>query len=305
MKNLKKLVEDLNEILWHDAESRLIIERSGVKVSPCNYYSSIPSLDEIQESFEYRLDDEYPPYADLDVFASHERPAHLLKALTEFSGEFDPPLEGNEDDPVGYFWKNSQFSHSDAMAYYCFIRYFRPSKIVEIGSGFSTLIARQASEKNGETDLICVEPFPRSFLEQIEGLKLIKEKAQDLPVNWLNDNLAGGDVLFIDSTHTVKTGSDCLNLYLRMIPHIKHDVIIHVHDIFLPFGMPESWFEKHIYWTEQYLLLAFLINNPKIEFLFGSRYHQWKNEELLESFMGGKANPGGASFWFRYRGDIS
>jgi len=166
---------------------------------------------------------------------------------------------------------------------FALLRHIKPKNIIEIGSGFSTLVAIDAIAKNDVGSITCIEPFPREFLEKSNIIKLIKKPAQNISPEWLNSNLNDGDVLFIDSTHTVKTGSDCMHIYLRLLPKIKRDIYVHVHDIFLPFGVPEKWLlDQHIYWTEQHLLLALLLDNNKTSFLFGSSYHSWKNPELLD-----------------------
>ena len=214
----------------------------------------------------------------------------LLAELQPFADEFAPDSG---------FWNNSQFTMSDAMAYYCFIRRFRPRTIVEIGSGFSTLVALEATKRNGFGRILCVEPHPRDFLVDAD-VELVRRPVQT--VNDLNEWLsADGDFLFIDSTHTVKTGSDCLHLYLRLLPKLRRRVLVHAHDIFLPFGLPQEWLlQKQIFWTEQFLLLALLTDNPRAQVLWGSAYLQAFHSDALARFMGGKAMAGGGSFWFSY-----
>ncbi len=216
----------------------------------------------------------------------------LLAELQPFADEFTPDAE---------FWNNSQFSFSDAMAYYCFIRKYRPQTIVEIGSGFSTLVALEAVKRNGSGRIVCVEPYPREFLLNA-NVELVQQPAQSITLAQLDAWLSSdGDFLFIDSTHTVKTGSDCLHIYLRLLPKLRRRVLVHAHDIFLPFGMPQEWLlQKQIFWTEQYLLLALLTDNPRARVLFGSEYLRAFHTDALTRWMGGKAAAGGGSFWFEY-----
>lgn len=302
MENNDSRINIVQKLLWAEAEERKVFEEAGVKVLPCNFYSSVPSIAEIESSFEYSSDE--PPYAASPIFGSPEISRDLLKILTNYSHEFQAANEGDEHSPSGFFWKNSQFSYSDAMSYYAFVRYLRPNRVIEIGSVFSTFVAIEAIAKNGKGEITCIEPFPRAFLEKTEQIILKKMPAQEITIEWLNNYLRNGDVLFIDSTHTVKTGSDCLHIYLRLLPYLKHDIYVHVHDVFLPFGLPKDWLvDHHIYWTEQYLLLAFLLDNSKATFLFGSKYHQWKNGELLKKFMHTIEISRGGSFWFRYSGN--
>jgi hypothetical protein len=293
----------LRRLAVADKEVRAKVQAYGINIIPVNFYSNTPSIDEIESSYEYVNDD--PPYLDTGIFEP-ETLQQTLRQLLEFSAEFNPPVEGDEDNPSSFFWKNSMFSYSDAMSYYCFLRQIRPASIVEIGSGFSTLVAIEAIEKNGFGTIHCFEPYPRQFLRQENRVDLHTLKAQDLSPEYLNEILQDDDVLFVDSTHTVKTGSDCVHIYLRLLPKIRRDIFVHVHDVFLPFGMPKQWLLDHQYfWTEQYLLLAFLLDNHKAQVLYGSNYNEKWNPGLLRELMGQKYGSGGGSFWFRYNGSSS
>lgn len=293
----------MQHLVWADRAYREKLQENGINVIPSNFYSSIPSISEILGSYEYQ--ESTPPYLECGIF-DHDKLREELSALIAFSEDFDPPKTGDEETCRSYFWENSQFSYSDAMSYYAYVRRIRPKTVVEIGSGFSSLAALEALNRNGGGKLECIEPYPRPFITALsdEGaLGLHKIRAQDISPDKLNSMLDDGDILFIDSTHTVKTGSDCLHIYLRLLPRINKRIFVHVHDIFLPFGMPENWLlDNHIHWTEQYLLLAFLIDNPKARVLFGSAYHGHFNRELLDRFMHGRCLGGGGSFWFEYDG---
>lgn len=291
----------LRRLRWAEPEIRRQFQKEGVNILPVNFYSNTPSLEEIDASFEYNQS-ETPPYLN-DALFNKEIQKNTLENITVFSPEFNPPVDGNKETPIGYFWKNGQFGYSDAMAYYCFIRYLCPNTILEIGSGFSTLVAIEEVSKNNKGTIHCVEPYPRSFLIGNQQIVLHKRTAQSLDDKFINEILKDGDILFIDSTHTVKSGSDCLHIYLRLLPKIRHNIYIHVHDIFLPYGVPKHWLtDMQIFWTEQYLLMAFLLDNPKAHVLFGSRYAAETIRGEMIDFMGGKASIGGGSLWFSYDG---
>jgi hypothetical protein len=290
-------------LLWSKTEFRETLQGAGMHLVPSNFYSSIPSIQEVRESYEY--DEGALPYLDEQIFDAH-RIRDCLEDLVRYARDFAPPQEGDEADGKVYFWNNSQFSYSDAMSYWAFIRKARPRTVVEIGSGFSSLVALQALECNGIGTLRCIEPYPRPFVEALaeDGrLQLSIKRAQDISAEALNEVLQDGDILFIDSTHTVKTGSDCAHIYLRLLPKIRRRLLVHVHDIFLPFGIPKEWLlERHIYWTEQYLLLAWLMDNPRTRVVFGSAYNAHFNGPMLDDFMNGQAVSGGSSFWFEFDG---
>ncbi len=292
--DLKQLLVLANRYKFAGPEVQRYLQDGGVIIEPARFYSPIPLLAEIEEAFEYREDSPFSGngFFDLTVLEGN------LRELSFFSKEFDPPIGGDRAQPAGYFWGNGMFSYSDAMSDYSMIRKTKPETIIEVGSGFSTLVAREALSVNGKGRLVCVEPFPRPWLRAMTDLELIEAPAQALEAGFYNDRLMDGDVLFIDSTHSVKIGSDCLHLYLRVLPQIDYSIYVHVHDVFLPYGMPKNWaIDKHIYWTEQYLLLAYLIENERCAFVFGSHLAQRRSPKLLDEFMHGRYPGGGGSFW--------
>lgn len=291
------MIVELKRLVDAAVEERDRIQQKGFNVLPVNFYASTPSIAEIRDSFEYK---EPTPYLHPALFDA-ARLASLLGDLLAFSDELNAPMDGDGEHPAGFFWNNSQFGYSDAAAYYAFIRRTRPKRIVEIGAGFSTLVASAALEANGQGEIICIDPDPRPFVRGIPRVTEIVGKAvQSIDVGWFNDAMDDNDLLFIDSTHTVKLGSDCLHIYLRILPALKPKLLVHVHDVFLPEAMPAEWALKHhLYWTEQYLLMAYLLDNPKTTVLFGSNYHRIMNPEILRKMIPPAIAFGGSSFWFR------
>jgi len=299
--NINEIVPFLQRLANANTATRETIQDCGINILPVHYHSAIPSIKDIRQSYEY--DESQPaPYLNEKLFDS-EKLNQILRALSAYASEFNPPTEGDRLKGEKFFWNNEMFSHSDALAYYCFIRHYQPKTIVEVGGGFSTLIALEALQRNGLGRVICVEPYPRPFLQTNPRLTLIQREAQTIPAADFKDWLTDSDFLFLDSTHTVKTGSDCTHLYLRVLPHIQHNILVHSHDVFLPFGMPRDWLLKdHAYWTEQYLVMALLIDNPKTKVLYGSAYHEAFNKNALTRMMNNKWTTGGGSFWFEYNG---
>jgi hypothetical protein len=218
--------------------------------------------------------------------------------MTFYSEDFDPPIEPQADG--SFSWKNEYFSYSDAMAYYAMVRRTKPKTIIEVGCGWSTLVADLAIRRNGSGRILCVEPYPSPMLNSIQSVEsILQTRVQDVDLAFFNDNLEPGDVLFIDSTHTVKANSDCLHLYLRILPEISKTIYVHVHDVMLPFMFSqETLRDSQIYWTEQYLLYAYLLRNASVRVLYGSRYHLHANRGLLKAFMHGRYGEGGGSLWF-------
>jgi len=297
-KELDTLTKLAKKVLWSDEETRKHLQDNKVNIVPANFYSNIPLIDDVNSSFEYGEGN--AEIYNENIF-NKETIKSFIEKLSEYSAEFTPPMDGDKADPAGFFWKNPAFSYSDAMSYYCVIRHFKPAHILEIGSGFSTLVANEAMKKNGFGKLTLIEPYPKEFLEKLEHVDtIIKSFVQDIPVNELVSLVESADIWFIDSTHTVKIGSDCLYLYLLIMPKISKDLIIHSHDIYLPYGMPKQQaLEKHVYWTEQYLLYAYMLDNPRIEVLFGSAYANRVLVGSLKELMQEKYPQGGGSIWYK------
>jgi hypothetical protein len=206
-----------------------------------------------------------------------------------------------------FYLNNGLFGGLDALVAYCMVRHFRPRLIVEIGSGFSSLILGEALSQNNDPNLVCIDPSPQPFLkENFRGLNsLIEKRVQDIDLDFFSQ-LNPGDILFIDSSHTVKIGGDVNYLFLEVLPRLKPGVIVHVHDIFLPFDYPREWvLHQHRFWTEQYLLQAFLIFNSDFEVLMANNYlNNYRREDLKATFPTLRSWRGG-SFWIRRRTQLN
>lgn len=295
-RNENDLIHELQLLLWQPAEKRKFLQDHGIHLTPANFYSTVPSMEELKETFESSMEE---PFLDPNVF----RDEYLLAGLEEIERNATLPAwphEDHADAPAEFFWNNGQFGYSDALAYYAFLRSRKPRTVLEIGSGFSTLVADAAIAANGSGRIVCIEPYPRPFLDGIRHVTdVVRRPVQQVDAEWVNGLLEDGDVLFIDSTHTVKIGSDCLHIYLRLLPALRHKLLVHVHDIYLPDGMPVEWArDLHVYWTEQYLLMAYLLDNPKVRTLWGSHYNAQRFRERMIALMPEGILPGGGSFWF-------
>jgi hypothetical protein len=234
----------------------------------------------------------------------------LREHFPKFRNEYEQfPTEPGEK-PPRFHLGNRLFDGLDALVGYCIIRHFQPRLIIEVGGGFSTLLLAEAAAKNKASALVSIEPFPREFLKQgSPGLRLIEKRIQDIDLEFFSE-LHSGDVLFIDSSHTVKIGGDVNYLFLEVLPRLKPGVIVHVHDIFLPFEYPADWvLGEFRFWSEQYLLQAFLTFNSEFEVLMTSNYVANKyledvkaafpSLEKLKKSSARSAKWGGGSFWMR------
>ena len=198
----------------------------------------------------------------------------ILKYKTEF---LSFPLYP-ADSSGNYYLVNGGFMAGDGNAYYALIRYLKPNVIIEIGSGNSTMLANHAIEKNieevdeYECKFIAIEPNPSNYLMTLPQLMELKKcKLQDVPLEYFLQ-LGSGDILFIDSSHVLKSGGDVWLEYCEIIPRLKSGVYIHVHDISLPYPYPSVYYDTHLYWNEQYVLQALMTNNDKLEVIWAGTY---------------------------------
>lgn len=168
----------------------------------------------------------------------------------------------------GYVENNFYFNGLDALYYYSFIRKRRPQRIIEIGQGFSTRIALAALTQNADTcekppALISIDPYSRLAVEPPKMVRysIIKKSLQQIDKD-IPGMLAGGDILFVDSSHVFKFGSDVQSLFEKVYPRLISGVFVHIHDIFTPFDYPIHWMLKEKrFWNEQYFLESFLSFN--------------------------------------------
>lgn len=162
-----------------------------------------------------------------------------------------------------YYFGNGSFESGDAEFLYQFIRLTKPRRVVEIGSGFSTLVVQRALRANRQDDPAtvvshtCIEPFEMPWLESL-GVRIIRSRVESVPMA-LFDELESGDLLFVDSSHVIRPQGDVLHEYLQVLPRLKAGVYVHIHDIFLPRDYPREWvLERMWLWNEQYLVEAML-----------------------------------------------
>jgi hypothetical protein len=210
-----------------------------------------------------------------------------------------------EGDPGRYHLNNGLFGGHDALALVAMLQKYRPKQIIEIGSGYSSLLIANelAQDPTHDAEFVCVDPFPRPFIHDLRKKsgaisRLNAEKVEELPVSFFS-GLEANDVLFIDSSHVAKTGSDVNFLFFEVLPRLAPGVVIHIHDIFLPCDYPAHWvLDLGFCWNEQYLLRALLMRSTAFEVLFGSAFAELAFPELLKMAWRRDVS-GGSSFWMR------
>jgi Methyltransferase domain len=213
----------------------------------------------------------------------------LHTELLPFTREAQFPETSTRSEHEFHF-NNGFFERVDAEIAYAFVRQRTPKRVIEIGSGNTTLALAAALRRNATAgspgELICIEPHPASFLGDAPGLtQLIKKPVQQVPLS-LFCTLRENDILFIDSSHVVSMDSDVLYECLRILPELAPGVLIHFHDVFTPLDYPEKFVKTNLcFWGEQYLLEAFLSFNSAFRVLWaGSAMQQFHPDVLLRAF---------------------
>jgi len=221
-----------------------LADRWGYHIRPIHYYEPLPDFRSItKEQITQRH-----TYPGIDF--SWEQQLALVNELAKF---------GDELRELEFDFTNGYFGGFDAAVYYALIRHLQPNRVIEIGGGYSTQIAAKALAANGKGKLVCIEPYP----ERLNGsdVELIQNRVEEMSVDFFS-SLEANDILFIDSSHTVKFRSDVCFEFLEILPRLAPDVWVHVHDIFFPHDYPAEWLiNRRLALNEQYLLEAFLSFN--------------------------------------------
>jgi len=228
--------------------------------------------------------------------------AHL-EIFKDYVGDIDFPIE-DPGDGLTYFYKNDQFPVLDMEVYYSMLKHYKPANIVEVGSGFSSLMVAQVNRESFDNNInfTCIEPYPRQFLiDGVSGIsELLVKKVQDVEASWY-DRLGENDILFIDSSHVSKVGSDVNHLMFHVLPNLKPGVMVHIHDIFLPDDYPKVWMiDQGRHWNEQYMVRSFLQFNDSFKVLWGGAYMgKYHGEAVKGVFSRFPALGGGGSLWLQ------
>ena len=224
--------------------------------------------------------------------------APLLGALSRYKSRFDDFAAPSRND-VRYTFDNDYFSSPDAEVLYTMVRTFQPQTVIEVGSGYSTKITRQALlDGQLHARLISIDPHPRLEIRALVD-EFYLEPVEALRHRELFRSLQEGDILFIDSSHEIKTGNDVVFLYVQVIPALPPGVLIHIHDVFLPYDYPREWVVgKRLAWNEQYLVQCLLTCSSAFEVLWAGHYLHRTQADFAQYFphLNGRV---ATSLWLR------
>jgi len=252
---------------------------------PGHYYSVIPEKSELI-AMQEQIWQETEKSTINDINLNTGEQLELLEQIATVYAQLDFPRHHSNEHR--YYYENPMYSYTDAIFLSSMLIIKKPKRVIEIGSGYSSAVILDTKDLFLEhnVQLTFIEPYPErlnSLLSQTDKAQvtLITEKLQD--VNFaLFHNLECDDILFIDSSHVLKTGSDLYFLLFQIIPNLKSGVIIHFHDIFYPLGYTKAVAMSGRNWNEAYFLRAFLMNNADYRILLFSDYlHKFHSDAFL------------------------
>ncbi|WP_020574384.1 class I SAM-dependent methyltransferase [Actinopolymorpha alba] len=255
-------------------------------VPPGHYYSPISSPADVERALSWPAE---APGVDLREAEQLELWEKLLPMLDLSRRRYDPG--------------NGIYGRADAAVYQAMLRHLRPRRVIEVGSGYSTACLLDTAEEFAlDIEITCIEPAPKRLMRLLgpgDDLKvrLLRQPVQEIPLAAYTA-LHDGDVLFIDSTHVVKAGSDVVWLLLRVLPTLNAGVTVHFHDIGWPFEYGEQWLRQGRDWTEAYALHAFLVANQQWQVSLFSNWLWRTHADVVPEWMARAGGVGGA-LWLR------
>ncbi len=269
-------------------------------VGPGHFYSPFPDMAEVERRTDYI----YPPtpLELLGIDLRREQQAQLLREFTAYNSEI--PIERSHNPNSRYFRPNGSFPYQDAFTLYAMIRHLKPARFIEAGCGMSSCVILDSCEALGlDTRLTFLDPYPEYLLKLLRAgdssrFELRPQCIQDVPLEVFAE-LEAGDVLFIDTSHASKVGSDVNHIFFQILPLLKPGVYVHFHDIWYPFEYPKDWLYRGMFWNEAYLLRAFLMHNPRFEIVMFNNYLVRCLTEQVKSDFPQFIADSGAGIWLR------
>jgi predicted O-methyltransferase YrrM len=227
----------------------------------------------------------------------------LIQKLSAYYEEL--PFPDDKSAGFRYYFRNNYFSYGDAIVLFGMLRHFRPQRIIEVGSGFSSALMLDVNElffQRGMA-LTFIEPHPDRLFsllseEDKKRHEIIIDIVQNVPLERF-EALQPNDILFIDSSHVAKIGSDVVHLVTNILPRLNDGVIVQFHDVFWPFEYLEQWIREGTAWNENYLLKAFLQFNTKFKIIFFNSYLALHHHELMTKTLPLFMKNSGGSLWIQ------
>jgi predicted O-methyltransferase YrrM len=270
-------------------------------VPPGHFYSPIPSLDEIRrdESQIFRS----IPRNILGIELYESEQLNLLDQFVAYYEEMS--FQAQKVEGLRYYFENPAYSYSDAILLHCMIRFLKPKRIIEVGSGFSSCLILDTNELffGGSIMTTFIEPYPELLMSLVKEMdknkiKMIPSRLQDIDLGEF-EALQANDILFIDSTHVSKINSDVNRIFFDILPRLSSGVHVHFHDIFFPFEYPKDWIYEGRAWNEAYILRAFLQYNSAFRIVLMNTFMEHFHEPFFQEKMPLCLKNTGGSIWIR------
>lgn len=293
----KKIITVLNKLPYISTlHQESMTYRNNSCFAPGHFYSPIVAVEDIKK----RQDDIWPNKRQDEIAGINLNTQEQIKLVKEFGKYYnDMPFTDTKNEKGRYYFENIFYSYTDAIFLYSMLRHYRPKQIIEIGSGFSSSVMLDTNNLflNNEMNLTFIEPYAdrlKSLLTKVDvaTTTLIESNVQGVSLDTF-DKLNAGDILFVDGTHVVKTGSDVNYVLFEIMPRLKSGVLIHFHDVFFPFEYPKSWVFEGRNWNEDYFLKAFLMYNKEFEIKLFSDFLHRNYKEIFEDMPLCYKNSGG------------
>jgi SAM-dependent methyltransferase len=299
---IRALIAERDELKAHYERLNQLL--SNVSFPPGHFYSPVVDVNDAHaiEAVRCRTRAAVPGGIEIDAEQMAERIERWARQSVRF------PFPRQKSPGYRFYFENAFFGCHDASALFSVLMEFRPRRVVEVGCGFSSSLLLDVSDRwfDGQLDLTFIDPS----LDELEATvgelrapnaKLLNQKLQDVPLS-VFERLEANDILFIDSSHVSKTGSDVNHYLFQIVPLLKPGVLVHIHDILYPFEYLEEWVlrEKRS-WNEAYLIHAFLQFNSAYEIVYWANFASHRLTETLARLMPLCLENEGGSLWLRRR----
>ena len=266
--------------------------------APGHFYSPVPDLVEINADAA-RLFGDRSSLEGVDLRV--EEQLANFRALARLSRE--APIPASPTSSTRYGTDNLNYGVGDASMLQSMLRRLRPRRYLEVGSGWSTALALDTSVNflDGSMSVTAIEPYPAllmSCLRDGDPVEVLAQRVQEVPLSRFRE-LEANDVLFIDSSHVLKTASDVHFLFTRVLPVLSPGVYVHIHDMFWPFEYLRHWIEEGRAWNECYLVHAFLLFNDAFEIELFNHYLGQCHREVIETELPAMLENTGGALWIR------
>jgi len=264
-----------------------------------HFYSPLPSREEAAAALS--RGGYGPPFPGIDLRLDEQS-----ALLREFAAYYpDMPFPETATKGKRFYLSNPSYGRYDAFVLYCMMRRLRPRRIVEVGCGYSSAAILDLNDAllGGRMAPTFIDPdltrFRKLLLPGDEGsLTAMESRVQDAPESAFT-SLEADDILFIDTSHVSKVGSDVNHLFFKVLPALKPGVYVHIHDVTGDFEYPRQWFDEGRAWNELYVLRAFLMYNRAFKVIFSSALMFNEHHDFLREHMPMCAEGGGGQIWLR------